>query len=126
MEKKIDAVNRLDWDKATAHKTMEQFKKMKGAFFLDEIYEWREDENGKKVQTDKIINRFVRELIGPRNADGSIPDDSQGDTLAFVATNFDPDKEGCFAAFKDDDGLYQWILMNKPQGFTKTSRLVFE
>ena len=78
------------------------------------------------MRTDKVLNRFVRELTGPRNADGSIPAASQGDTIAYVSTNWDAKEESVFAAFKDDDGLYQWILMNRPQGFDKVSEFVFE
>lgn len=116
MEKKI---NSLNFDKAFARKSPAEFAKFKGPFFVDSIYEVIEDENGNKVRTDKVTNRFVRKLVGPMNENGTVPPESQGDTLAYVATSWDPAGEHEFAAFRDDDGALQWILQNKTAGFTK-------
>lgn len=126
MNNTIDTTNRLDFDKAIAHKTPEQFRKMNCPYFVHTLYEYREDENGNKVKTNRIINRFVRELVGPRNADGTVPPTSQGDTLAYVATNWKKDEESVFAAFRDDAGDIKWILMNRPAGLDADTEFVFE
>ena len=119
-------VRTLNFDRAFAHKDFEAFAKFKGPFFVDAVYKVIENEDGKKVVTDEIANMFVRKIVGPLAPDGiTVPPESQGDTIAFVSTNYDPEQEGEFAAFRDEDGQLQWILQNKTEGFAKKAVLVY-
>lgn len=116
--------NNLNYNRAIAKLSPEEFREFNGPFFVKNVYE-RID--GKK--TDKVVNRFCVRLKGPLNADGTAPSSSLGDQLAFVSTAFgdkaiDP-KDAEFAAFFDDKGDIQWILQRKGVDFVEEAAMVF-
>lgn len=122
-------VNNLNYDKAIARLSGEEFAKLNGPFFVKNVYAWETDAEGNKVRTDTIVNRFCIRLKGPVNADGTVPPASQGDQIAFVSTSLEgksinPD-EVEFAAFFDEKGVLQWILQKKGAGFTEEAAMVF-
>ena len=124
-----ETINNLNYDRAVARVTPEEFAKLYGPFFVKNVYRWDTDADGNKVRSSEIVNRFCIRLKGPMNADGTVPPASQGDQIAFVSTslegkNINPD-EVEFACFFDDKGQPQWILQKKGAGFTEEAAMVF-
>ena len=126
-------VNNLKFDRAIARLSKEEFADLIGPYYVKEVVERRKnpetgewekvlDENGKP----NVLNRFCIRLKGPRNADGTVPPSSQGNQVAFVATNLDPNGEMEFAAFFDEHDDPQWILMNKTAGFNDEALFVVD
>lgn len=122
--------NNLKFNRAIARLSKEEFAELVGPYYVKNVYEMKRNEKGeweKVLDADgkpNLLNRFCIKLKGPVSADGTVPPASQGNQVAFVATNFDPKDEGEFAAFFDEHGEPQWILMNKTAGFTDEAEFI--
>ena len=126
----MKTVNNLKFNRAIARLSKEEFADIVGPYYVKKVFEMQKDADGnwRKVLDKEgnpiVTNRFCIKLKGPVNPDGTVPPASQGNQCAFVSTNYDPSEEAEFAAFFDENGDAQWLLMNKTKGFTDEAEFI--